>query len=501
MTGSGGFPTRETSVFDRWRCSDLLTSASGHVQIELRRLPQARLLWVNDVAVRDDPHFARLGGEEHAYSNHLLQSCAWTIRQGESDTTVAHPAACAIGWCDRYGGSGVGVNGGSGRGALINGYLVKGVGRTPLVNASTPVAHASGGAYFEEGVREIIFSQIAALEYPHSAVPVLALIDTGHIQTWDLDHGPSSERRVLLVRPPVLRAAHFERAVGFDSGRLHEGHRDTDRVRAMFDRCADLFGLPFMEGAFVEFGARLAKQVACGFARRLPHGSPNTSNVALDGRLLDFGAMSAVPSWGDVATMLTRQPFHRLQETAQRSLRSLAFYVAQHWPGGRTAGQEIGARMVEACGPAFRVAVVRQALGTCGAEPHEIDGLVSATEMPGLWATVTQVIAHYQRERIEFVDGAAEPRIPWDLDRLWDNSPPAHLRDLHNLVKSIVPSERWAQAQDRCRVRVSPRPHLYREPMKQRLYSQLELGANGPMIDPQRLRKFIACEVDRSLSR
>ncbi len=45
---------------------------------------------------------------------------------------------------DRYGGAGLARNGGSGRAAMTQGWLIKGVGRTPLVSVASDPIHATG---------------------------------------------------------------------------------------------------------------------------------------------------------------------------------------------------------------------------------------------------------------------------------------------------------------------------------------------------------------------
>ena len=137
-----------------------------HLPLSMARLPQARVLWVNQRVMRQDPMFYTCGGTLDDYRAHLLHSCACVVadQSYEDKETV-------IGVADRYGGIRIGHNGGSGRAVILNGYHVKGVGRTPLVSVLTEAGHASGGAYLEECVRETIFSELIAAEYPGGAVP------------------------------------------------------------------------------------------------------------------------------------------------------------------------------------------------------------------------------------------------------------------------------------------------------------------------------------------
>ena len=173
--------------------------------------------------------------------------CSTQIRIGaiptiliDSDTGEMFDDDVTVGYADRYGGSGIGLNGGSGRAAVVNGYLVKGVGRTPLVSSLTDESHASGGAYLEESIRETIFAEIVRAEFPCSAIPVLAIIDTGLIQIFEESAGPKMERRTLLIRPSFIRPAHFERATAYFSGNPKEGQQDTLRVSQFFTQVVPL---------------------------------------------------------------------------------------------------------------------------------------------------------------------------------------------------------------------------------------------------------------------
>jgi hypothetical protein len=290
MLKAGALSVNESSAF--------FSEGNHHVAVSLRRLQDARVVWVNQRAMRDDPGFEACGGTREAYAKHLLKASGYAIAgHGECGDS-------AWGFADRYGGIGIGYNGGSGRAAVINGYHVKGIGRTPLVSALTDEAHASGGAYLEECIREAIFSELVAAEFPGGTVPILAVIDTGEVQLWNTDAGVLPERRCLLVRPAFLRPAHFERAPGYISGYSKEGHRDTRRVRGAFDTARRLWGREALHASYKAFWLTWAEQLAYAFIHRLPHGGDNTSNIALDGKLLDFGAMTAVPSWARISTVV-----------------------------------------------------------------------------------------------------------------------------------------------------------------------------------------------------
>ena len=57
-----------------------------------------------------------------------------------------------VGEVDRYGGSGIGKNGGSGRCAIINGVQIKGVGRTQLAVSDDDLWHSYGGLNLQDAI-------------------------------------------------------------------------------------------------------------------------------------------------------------------------------------------------------------------------------------------------------------------------------------------------------------------------------------------------------------
>jgi hypothetical protein len=100
--------------------AEFLDAQHGHLTVPLEPLVDAQVLWVNPRAAMVDPAWA-CAGNEHEYKRHLLRCCGFMIkRMGTGDD--------ADGLVDRYGGIGIGRNGGSGRAAVLNGYHVKGVG-------------------------------------------------------------------------------------------------------------------------------------------------------------------------------------------------------------------------------------------------------------------------------------------------------------------------------------------------------------------------------------
>ncbi len=251
---------------------------------------------------------------------------------------------------DRYGGYGVGYCGGSARCGSYGDVQIKGVGLTPLVGSrpGAPVDpwHSSGTVTLNEAGREAIWSGICDAVLPFGAVPATALVLTGtRCQRTDSAPGVSIlNRRALFMRTTALRPAHFLPNVHFSTPLVREtGVREDylrvrKMIRALPDAFEDAFGSEVcgesatarVNSGMKAMARRFAWQVAAAFAKRLYHGSLNCTNIALDGRYVDFGTMTAVhayrrqagsPLWPDQWTQ---------HSPLLRTLSSFLFHVGKH---------------------------------------------------------------------------------------------------------------------------------------------------------------------------
>lgn len=214
---------------------------------------------------------------------------------------------------DRYGGTGVVSCGGSARCGLNAAYQIKGIGITPLwhVEPGEPVDpfHANGTVNLVEAAREAIWSEIYRRVLPFGAVRTLAIVLTGSRvgATYHDDRlaaAQATHRRALIIREHALRPGHFLRSMRFAKGRY--ASLDVARTKAALERLDDqLLAIDDshhespnrMSDALVAMAHRWAKQLAASLTLRLPHRGLGCSNIALDGRFLDFGASSAQPGF------------------------------------------------------------------------------------------------------------------------------------------------------------------------------------------------------------
>jgi hypothetical protein len=216
---------------------------------------------------------------------------------------------------DRYGGPGTGFHGGSARCGISDDVQVKGIGITPLLttrpDAKLDRWHFNGMLDIFEAVREAIWSKICQSALPYGAVPALGvIICKENIQSSDASPigVVKTSPRALLLRRPAWRPAHFLRNLHFISGDKftsweHDRSRTIDAIKALpgvFEAQLGVHGhdtASILNGGLVEMAKRFADQAAASFSRRIFHGALNPSNIAVDGRFLDFGTMSCVPGF------------------------------------------------------------------------------------------------------------------------------------------------------------------------------------------------------------
>lgn len=197
---------------------------------------------------------------------------------------------------ERYGGMGVGVNGGGARSGNIGNFQIKGIGRNLLAGQTCDHWHSYGGLNLIDAIYETINSQVYGKILPIGVAQVYGILITGE-KTAVL---PGSEEKsledrrgygALLIREPCVRPAHYFPCPNFhlqsaDQKRLCS---DTNRVRKV---SADLASIFNNEKYFVlqigKFVSNYASQLAFSRAARIYHGSMSPSNMCLDGRWLDL---------------------------------------------------------------------------------------------------------------------------------------------------------------------------------------------------------------------
>ena len=262
---------------------------AAFVRVSVRRVRDAKLVWVNWPYLRELGVVVDPGEMTIERARPLLRLCALRIPEAtEPDELFCGPNVTV--YADRYGGDGVGTNGGSGRAATRGELQIKGIGPTPLVDDLAPSDHRHGSLFLNEALREAVWGELNHHELPHGATRIIAVIDLGSFIT--LADGRKMRRGLLVRRFPV-RPAHF---VTNANARL-----TVTQIRAIQRRLRPLLEQDAsgeLAQTLMAFASRLSRQHATMWTRRIPHGALSCSNVELSGRVLDCETQSAVPDHG-----------------------------------------------------------------------------------------------------------------------------------------------------------------------------------------------------------
>ncbi len=310
-------------------------SASALVPFIVRRLRAPSVIWTNR------QWFLERGFDlSHAHTvsrvnSWLLTEFGWIVDSelngsaGESRTF----------WADRYGSpDGMSPHGGSGRVATAGRFQAKGIGRTPLVGAESSVGHAHGCQSVAECFREAIWAEISCAEFPHGAIPVIAILDAGldFSSPDSADRYDQNVRRGILVRPAVVRPAHAERAPLFKhpvSDFVNRQTEDVDRTREMITFWAatsNSSGIASVTDVLKRCVCGIAEQIAFGQVHRLFSGGYFSSNVSIHGELLDFGNMHALPNWARTQVHSVVPGFGDEMRLLGPMIGSLAFHFTKY---------------------------------------------------------------------------------------------------------------------------------------------------------------------------
>jgi hypothetical protein len=435
--------------------SDLFThvvpNAEGAALMHMQRTVEASLLWADS--------------EESAGS-----ADDYAVSVGDPRTGSSAP-----GYADRYGGVGIINNGGAGRGAYYRGRYLKGIGRTPLIGVGQRDWHSDGLLFVEEAARECILGNIAAFEFPWGGVRPTAVIDTGvRSDLGYRDPATNINRTLVVVRKPALRLAHLERALLYRGEEVFCGFVDEQRVRGNIARAIGRIGRESVLRTYIEGWYRWAEQCAYQFIHRIPQTSPSTSNVAIDGQLIDFGGSRALPCWSAYIPGAGLAPFGTEMAEIIRFLHS----------GGRDVLRRIAvdddpaalSTFVEReCLRRYSLMLVRQFLRLVGFRSVSIDDWMSSPSRSAqLTNAVNSLLKKYQSRHSYEMDWPAD-EMEWILPRFWDPTPPAALKPLREICDTLgCKSEPLVV---RSRLRTRSRPMLNYNALSKDIYAALKVPA------------------------
>lgn len=292
--------------------------ASSLVKFAIKRVPAPRLIWQNEeLELLADP----------------LNYAYMSAENSECDTD------CEYAFAERYGGKGVGRNGGGGRCGLYQDVQIKGIGRNVLIGPGEDRAHRSGELTMKEALKEAIWGEVYQAALPYGAARSYAVIDSG-IQTETRDPGfPDADSpRALLLRQPIVRPAHFMRAIDFspiDKSLLSDRVRTAAAINRLMLSFHEILEVPREDEGkadryLIEMVRRFARQGAAAIVRRLPHGSINCSNIGMDGRFIDFYHATHISDFGRIITYRAAPELFETYRTLHPTIHNLCFYLNKY---------------------------------------------------------------------------------------------------------------------------------------------------------------------------
>jgi hypothetical protein len=295
------------------------------VPFEVRRLPSARLLWLNERWLIEAGMAPSDIAARECFAARMLRDFAVTSVASDVPGTSACESHLLA---DRYGGSAGELHGGSGRCGSKDGFIAKGIGKTPLVTEQVDIYHKNGRMSVGEAIRETINAEIVNRELPWGAIPTVAIIDAG----FDFPYGEQREprRAAIVVRPAFIRPAHFERSIFFGTGGYRDSPQFNDALRVR-DAARAAAAAPGTYPSLVETFRRFSQQIGVARARRLWQGRFLSSNVSIDGALVDFGSFRALPNWRRTIGV-AGECFGAEMEQLRRAFLSVAAYFGKYAP-------------------------------------------------------------------------------------------------------------------------------------------------------------------------
>ena len=440
--------------------------------VKVCRLKNPTLLWLNIRVCTEDPQFHSLGRDISLYSDHLVKSCGFLISDDQSLSEI-DLADETLAYVDRYGGSGIGTNGGSGRAAILNGYFVKGLGRTPLIGRGIDPTHASGGAYLEESVRESIFSEIYGYEFPYASVPTIAIIDTGIVQEWNVNGFIKKERRVLLIRPNFIRPAHFERALFHMSSNPTDGSIDASRVRCHVRKFEHILGEKGFLDAVSDFFQKWSCQLAYGYIHRISLGGNTSSNICLDGKILDFGAASSLPSFASVTLVSNFKATGSEFDVVAHSIQNLFFYLRKFGNSRKYNSQNV-AEIMSASWQSYLNEFFVQSLRLCGLRKLSAESILTGPNGNKVKDILTNLNIKNKKISYDILEFTPAVERSTAMDQVWATPTPKHFLQLRQVLEDNLQESEVEQCRFESNLKNISRPLLFREEMKSRIYNLAE---------------------------
>jgi hypothetical protein len=197
---------------------------------------------------------------------------------------------------ERYGGPGVGSNGGGARCGNWGNVQLKGIGANYMAGDHGDYVHKYGGLDAPLAIVETIYTHTLSRVLPLGTVKIHGLIFVGEKTGYNIEKDEPCWG-LIMVRDKCIRPAHFMRAPSFNPHKKYKHLLvgDLGRVRLLNKRIANTLKdhneFIALLGKYLQ---NCANQFAFARAARIMHGSATASNISVDGRWLDVPLSSFV---------------------------------------------------------------------------------------------------------------------------------------------------------------------------------------------------------------
>lgn len=427
----------------------------------------------------------------------LIDEFAWLVR-ADGDAFTGDTRRL---WADRYGSSdGSSPHGGSGRVATAGCFQAKGIGQTPLVGHGAPPGHSHGCLSVTEGLREAIWGEIAAAEFPHGAIPVIAVLDTGmgFSSPNPEDRYEQNVRRGILVRPAVVRPAHAERAplfkhpIGDFLNSQSEDVRRTQDMIVNWAMASQDSGSAAEKETLSRCFRAIGEQIAFGQVHRLFAGGHFSSNLSIRGELLDFGNMHALPNWARAQVHSMVAGFGDEIRLLRPLIASLAFHFTKYQRRGDAV--RLGAELFTLATNAYERAWREYSVSLFQAESLELEVRDLLHEV------LRQYFAGQQRHRLKYRFGLATqqgvlPEPAWLHDAVIDEKYPLDTVEYRALSKIVAQvrdnkSPLYVALTTAARL-LMPRPSVERRLLLESLARAVPQAGAGQTLDTKSVEQLV----------
>jgi len=262
---------------------ELLVQENNLIPVGLHKVTGTELLW----RCRSDSEIGALEDET------FLDSYSRVTRNGFFTDHSRIREDGETGYAERYGGVGIGCNGGGARVANFSGAQVKGVGANALAGRDAPRSHSYGGLDLQSAAKEIVYSTLLNRISPVGAQRMHGLILLDR-QSAELNAKKTCS--VLLVREPGVRPAHFLPCTDFRPKPEFRSvlRSDYSRIRSIYTSIPKSGGVSGFYIFVQEFLDRAADQLSFFRMAKISHNALVPSNFLIDGKVMDTSLCSFV---------------------------------------------------------------------------------------------------------------------------------------------------------------------------------------------------------------